>query len=176
MIATLVVDETQIAARSAVWINSSDRAIDEAGAALLYNGAPFTGVVFTPLYEGASASETVGAMREHDVIARYGKLLAQVRPYKNGLREGIHEGRWANGNVKFRYAYADDMLEGESSEWYPDGKPYRTMNYHEGYETGMQKMWNSRGVLIANYEVRNGRKYGLSDAKNCVQVGDAVQN
>jgi hypothetical protein len=175
MIATLVVDESQIASRSTVWINSSDRAIDEAGAALLVNGAPFTGIVFTPFDEDARTF-TVAPMREHDVTERYGKLLAQVRPYKNGLREGIHEGQWANGNLKFRYAYANDMLEGESSEWYPDGKLYRVMNYHEGHETGMQNMWNSRGVLIANYEARNGRKYGLSDAKNCVQVGNAVQN
>jgi hypothetical protein len=44
------------------------------------------------------------------------------------------------------------------------------MNYSKGHETGLQRIWQPDGSLFANYEVRNGRNYGLTGTTHCQQA------
>ena len=59
-------------------------------------------------------------------------------------------------------------------EWYATGQPARYENYHEGSETGLQRQWFTDGTLKFNYVARNGRHYGFTGVKNCVNVWDSV--
>ena len=54
-------------------------------------------------------------------------------------------------------------------ENYPGGQPFRVQHYNrQGQEQGLQTFWRPDGTLHSNYEVRNGRRYGLVNAKPCM--------
>lgn len=96
--------------------------------------------------------------------------LMERRYYENGKKVGVHLGWWPNGNKRFEYHYSMDMYDGPVKEWYEDGQLYRSFNYKDGQEFGAQQMWKPDGRISANYEVRDGRKYGLTGVKNCISV------
>lgn len=100
--------------------------------------------------------------------------LMEERFYVNGRKEGTHKGYWENGQLKFEYHFMNDEHEGLQKEWYADGKVFRLMNYHLGHETGLQKMYRTDGAYIFNYEVKDGRMYGLTGTKNCKNVGESI--
>lgn len=105
----------------------------------------------------------------------YGKdRLMEERFYANGEKEKTHKGYWENGQLKFEYHFSDDEYEGMQKEWYADGKVFRLMNYEKGHEIGMQKMYRNDGSYVFNYEVKNGRMYGLTGTKNCKNVGETI--
>lgn len=96
--------------------------------------------------------------------------LMERRNYLDGKRNGLHEGWWPDGSQRFEYHYKNDAYEGEVKEWYENGELYRSMNYVDGQEQGLQQLWKSDGRILANYEMINGRKYGLAGVKNCKSV------
>jgi len=85
-------------------------------------------------------------------------------------RNGRVQTFWPNGRLKSDVHYKEDAYEGEYRTWYENGAPYEMRYYVAGHEAGMQQSWTLEGVLYLNYEVRNGRRYGLVNAAPCATV------
>ena len=64
------------------------------------------------------------------------------------------------------------MKEGEYRTWHPNGQLAEVRRYVDGREAGLQQSWTPEGVLYLNYEVRNGRRYGLVNSRPCAPVED----
>lgn len=100
--------------------------------------------------------------------------LKEVRHYQNGWQEGEQRGWYESGKRAFVYQFRNDVYEGSRKEWYANGQPAFAGNYHKGQENGPQRQWFDNGSLKANYESRNGRNYGFTGVKNCVNVWDSI--
>jgi antitoxin component YwqK of YwqJK toxin-antitoxin module len=96
--------------------------------------------------------------------------LMEERYYEAGKKTGQHKGWWLNGQQRFLYHFAADEYEDLQEEWGPTGQRYRSMHYKAGHEEGLQQMWKADGKIVFNYEVKNGRAYGLTGTKNCTNV------
>ena len=46
------------------------------------------------------------------------------------------------------------------------------MHYANGVEVGLQRAWRENGTLYANYEVRDGKRYGVVNARLCYSIKD----
>lgn len=66
---------------------------------------------------------------------------------------------------------ADGVKHGEYRTWHDNGQLAEVRRYVRGREVGLQQSWTRDGVLYLNYEVRNGRRYGLINARPC-EPGD----
>jgi hypothetical protein len=92
---------------------------------------------------------------------------AQIPPgHATTLRH--EETWWPNGRLRSSTNYADDVYQGVYRTWYVSGRPYELRHFDHGRETGLQQSWTEDGTLYLNYEVRNGRHYGLINAKPCL--------
>jgi len=114
-----------------------------------------------------------GAMKTFLSVCLMVSALASVpsagpRRDARGHRNGILETYWPNGRLRSRAQYADDVFHGEYRTWTIDGKPYELKHFAYGREFGVQQAWDARGELYLNYEVRNGRRYGMANAKPCL--------
>ena len=98
----------------------------------------------------------------------------ELRHFQKGWQEGDQRGWHESGKLAFVYQFKNDVYEGRRQEWYPDGRPARDGYYHEGQEDGAQRMWFTDGSLKANYVTRQGRNYGFTGVKSCVNVWDSV--
>ena len=145
---------------------------------LLYDNTPFNGSVFY-LYDNGDTAEITPYIngREHGQKKSWwpGNKLKEIRPYLNGLKHGIHKGWWPNGKPAFEYQIANGQYEGNVKEWNQKGILVKDFNYIKGQEQGRQRMWYADGSIQANYEVRNGRKYGLTGTKSCTNVWNKIE-
>lgn len=97
--------------------------------------------------------------------------LSQSRLYSQGIKIGNHIGRWNDGVQKFNYHYNEKgEYDGSRKEWYKNGQLVRDFNYSNGKEIGSQRMWTDKGKIRANYEVKNGERFGLIGLKKCYTV------
>jgi len=98
-------------------------------------------------------------------------LLSQRRAYSQGIKIGNHLGWWEGGVQKFDYQYNEKgEYDGSRKEWYKNGQLVRDFNYSNGKELGSQRMWTDSGKIRANYEVKNGERFGLIGLKKCYTV------
>lgn len=97
--------------------------------------------------------------------------LSTQRWYCFDVKVGLHLGYWESGLPKFKYEIDEfGRYHGEVKEWYASGQLYKHFNYSEGQEVGRQQMWKSDGRIKANYEIKNGEKFGLIGLKRCYTV------
>jgi antitoxin component YwqK of YwqJK toxin-antitoxin module len=80
---------------------------------------------------------------------------------------------WPDGRTRSAGAYLRDARHGEFRSWHANGTLAEVRHYVDGREAGRQQSWTPEGVLFLNYEVRNGRRYGLVNSRPCVPGGDA---
>lgn len=66
------------------------------------------------------------------------------------------------------------VRNGEFRTWHPNGQLAEVRRYVDGREDGLQQSWTSDGVLYLNYEVRNGRRYGLINSRPCLSADEAT--
>jgi antitoxin component YwqK of YwqJK toxin-antitoxin module len=103
------------------------------------------------------------------VETRYESGQLQSRAHViNGRRVGTFETWWPNGNRRSSVGYLDDVFHGEYLTWTIGGKPYERKHFEKGRESGLQQSWDEAGQLYLNYEVKNGRRYGFTNAKPCL--------
>lgn len=163
----------------AIYFNAHDGVYTNQNGIFLRAGKPFTGFLFSnysekdtaeiiPYYAGLEEGWTRKWYPNHK--------RAEERLYHLGRKEGIHQGWWQNGQLKFVYNFKNDNHEGKSQTWYSTGQPATENFYESGYEIGLQRAWYADGILSANYEARNGRQYGLTGVKNCASVWDSITN
>ncbi|MFK7957743.1 MAG: hypothetical protein AB8B96_16710, partial [Lysobacterales bacterium] len=60
--------------------------------------------------------------------------------------------------------------DGESWAWYEDGKKFKVSRFNMGQPLGLQQAWRKNGKLFRNFEMRNGRLYGLNNANLCLDL------
>ncbi|WP_025740476.1 toxin-antitoxin system YwqK family antitoxin [Aquimarina pacifica] len=141
---------------------------------LMYKTKPFEGNIIRKFDTGALRSDieyTQGRKNGYEKQWYTDGSLAIERFYTKGIKTGIHKGWWKNSNPKFVYPFnSEGAYDGKLSEWYSNGQPYRVFNYSNGNEAGPQKLWKKDGRIKANYEVRNGERFGLIGLKKCYTV------
>lgn len=162
-----------------IWVNLSGGDVVTKGGITYMNGKAFTGNVYSVYSNGDTAFiGTYEDGKKKGVFTEWYPNGAQktLTHYKNGRKNGMYKGWYADGKPKFECAYKDDIYNGNVKEWFPDGQLYKDFNYVNGQEEGMQKMYWDNGKPRANYQSKNGRKYGLTGIKNCsTPWGDSVQ-
>jgi len=99
-------------------------------------------------------------------------ILVGSEFYINGKKEGLQRTWWLDGKTQLRYCAIDDLYEGAFLEWNRKGILIKKFNYSKGQEVGQQRLWWDNGTVRANYEIRNGRKYGLIGLKLCANPND----
>lgn len=139
---------------------------------------PFSGWQYALYPNGDTAF--VGAFREGKAEGMHrqwyeNRQLREVRRYNNGSQEGEQRGWYATGKPAFVYHFHNDVYEGTATQWFPNGQLAQVFTYHGGHEAGKQQLWYENGKLRANYVARNGRHYGLTGVKNCINVWDSVR-
>jgi antitoxin component YwqK of YwqJK toxin-antitoxin module len=93
------------------------------------------------------------------------------RFFLDGEKEGLHVGWWPNGNKQFEYQFSNGLYHGTFKEWYETGKPLHIFEYHHGKEVSAIG-WRENGRTYINFAMRNGRKYGLTNARLCFSLKD----
>ena len=83
---------------------------------------------------------------------------------------------WANGHLRSDAFFVDGVLAGEYRTFYQSGAPYELRHYVNGREDGRQQSWSEDGTLFLNYDVKNGRRYGLVNARPCIQVSPTTED
>jgi protein SCO1/2 len=108
-------------------------------------------------------------------VARYPDgRLASVQAYRDGRKVGTHATWWPSGAMRMTAQYAGDAYDGEYRTFYETGRPYEVRHYSRGREAGLQQSWTADGVMFLNYEMRNGRRYGMVNARPCVPAEGIV--
>ena len=103
------------------------------------------------------------------VFDDHGALLSETS-YRNGRKVGRHVAYWPGGGRRVRTLYNGDVIEGEYRSWHANGHLAELKHYAQGHPAGLQQAWTERGELFLNFEVRNGRHYGLINSKPCLPV------
>ena len=69
---------------------------------------------------------------------------------KNGLRKSYRDTEYVTEN------FIDDLKQGPTTFYYPDGKVWRVINYENGLEVGISKEFSSDGTVISITEYKKG--------------------
>ena len=122
----------------------------------------------------ASAGQAGGVVpgapdRIVQVFDEHGSLLSETA-YRDGRKIGRHVSYWPGGGKRVETVYNGDVIEGEYRAWHANGQIAELKHYAQGHEVGLQQAWTDRGELFLNFEVRNGRHYGLVNSKPCTPV------
>ena len=67
-------------------------------------------------------------------------------------------------------AMSRPLLE-ERQSFHHNGRLAERRHFFDGKEEGLQQAWTEEGQLYINYEMRNGRRYGVLNARPCNPVG-----
>ncbi len=81
------------------------------------------------------------------------KLVLQIN-YRNGLKEGIRR-TFRDGEI-LEENFSNDVKNGLSITYYPDGKIKRTVNFVNGFEDGVAREFSHDGTVITLLEYRRG--------------------
>ena len=107
------------------------------------------------------------------VFDERGTLLSETA-YRDGRKVGRHVSYWPGGGQRVATIYNGDVIEGEYRAWHANGQLAELKHYVSGHQAGMQQAWTDRGELFLNFEVRNGRHYGLVNSRPCLPVAGTM--
>ena len=115
-------------------------------------------------------SGTISIMYDNDTF------LKSKRQYKDGKKNGQHEGWWPNGQKKYSFIFKNDMSVGEHFQWHQNGTLFTHKQFKNGLENGEQKAWDNNGDLMYKYIYNDGRKYGIQGSVVCNGGKDLADN
>jgi len=115
-------------------------------------------------------SGTISVLYDNDTF------LKSKRQYKEGKKNGQHEGWWPNGQKKYSFIYKNDMSVGEHFQWHQNGTLFTHKQFKNGLEDGEQKAWDINGELMYKYIYNDGRKYGIQGSVVCNGGKDLADN
>jgi antitoxin component YwqK of YwqJK toxin-antitoxin module len=127
------------------------------------------------LIAALSSAEQVGGLvpgapdRIVQVFDERGAWLSETA-FREGRKVGRHVAYWPGGGRRVETFYNRDVIEGEYRSWHANGRPAELRHYVAGHEAGLQQAWTDKGELYLNFEVRNGRHYGLINSRPCLPV------
>lgn len=102
-----------------------------------------------------------------------GNLMSETT-FRDGRKVGRFVSFWPDGSPRVRTLYNGDVIEGEYRSWHPNGRLAELRRYSGGHPAGLQQAWTDLGELFLNFEVRNGRHYGLINSRPCLPVQGAM--
>ncbi len=146
---------------------------------LYFNNTKFSGIIYSLYEKGDTAFiKPYWNGLEEGVSKKWyiNKKVAEERLYIDGKKEGIHKGWWENGNKKFEFAVTNNEYTNEFKEWSSAGLLIKHFHYKNGQENGSQKLFYENGKVKANYVILRGKRYGLLGTKNCKNVSDSIFN
>lgn len=139
---------------------------------LYYQDKPFTGVVLKFYANHQIQSRQYFSAGKLDGLSEKwfeNGRMQERRYFTENHKTGKHQAWWENGQQRFEYQFDNDVPIKTHKEWYPNGQLFTISNYDEnGQPMGIQQMWFDDGKIKANYEVKNGRRFGLLGAKGCM--------
>ena len=89
------------------------------------------------------------------------------RMYEKGYENGTQQGWHSNGNLSYIYQSLNGLRRGPYLEYYPSGDPQIISDYDNGFEY-KKKVYDINGKILVNYEIREGRYYGLLGSSSCI--------
>ena len=110
-----------------------------------------------------------GPDRIVQVFDDQGTLLSETT-YRDGRKSGPFVSFWPDGRPRVKTFYVDDLIEGAYQSFHPNGQRAEWKRYSAGHEEGLQQAWTDEGELYLNFEVRNGRHFGLINSRPCLPV------
>lgn len=159
---------------NSISLDSNDRQLNQMGKYLLYQAKPFDGLVKETYANGnpRSQAQYKDGMLEGRSLSWYEDGTKESeRYYEQGEKDGLHLGWWPNGKIRFEYQFKAGLYHGTFKEWYENGKPLHVFGYHHGNEVRALG-WRDNGKTYINFVVRNGKKYGLTNARLCYSLKD----
>jgi antitoxin component YwqK of YwqJK toxin-antitoxin module len=151
-------------------MDSKSNDLTRQGQIWLFKGEPFTGEVRRIEDDGVITILPLQAGYVTGVVR--GKApdgtLRREGAFKKSMPVGLHRTWWPDGKKQSENNYLEGIPEGESRTWYANGNPYEVHRYKRGQEYGAQQVWFEDKRLKANYEIRNGRRYGNFGAMGCI--------
>ena len=115
-------------------------------------------------------SGTISVMYDNNTF------LKSKRKYKEGKKNGQHEGWWPNGQKKYSFIFKNDMSVGEHFQWHQNGTLFSHKQFKNGLEDGEQQAWDINGDLMYKYIYNDGRKYGIQGSVVCNGGKDLADN
>ena len=82
---------------------------------------------------------------------------------------------YPGGTPRLEAQIRDGVFDGTYRTWYPDGSPFEVKHFVQGREAGLQQAWTADGVLYLNYEVREGRRFGMVNARPCASAEEVLR-
>jgi antitoxin component YwqK of YwqJK toxin-antitoxin module len=158
-------------------ISSENKTLSWKQDTLFSNGQLYTGKVYSMNENGDTTSiESFwkGLLEGPTKKWHINKQIAEYRYYIGGRKNGIQKSWWPNGKTKFEFNAVNDAYEGELKEWNEKGFLIKLFHHTNGQELGSQRLWWDDSTVRANYEIRNGKKYGLIGIKLCSNPYDSV--
>ena len=105
-----------------------------------------------------------------DFIEKYSNDQFRTQKYfESGYENGLQKGWHSNGNLSYSYNTINGVREGISNEYYPNGNIQIVSSYEKGKEI-KKKIMDLECKAIVNYEIKNGRYYGLLGSSSCISV------
>lgn len=97
-----------------------------------------------------------------------------LKEYRNGYEHGPQQGWHSNGGLSYHYEANRGVRQGLYQEYYPNGNLQVESFYTDGVET-KRKIKDIEGDIIVNFEIRDGRYYGLLGSSVCITVFEDEQ-
>lgn len=155
-------------------VDKTDTQLELINGVLYYQNSPFEGLLISKYDDTSYKMKLQYIDGRKDGLEEQWYLngeISQRRMYSQGVKIGNHLGWWEDGVQKFDYHFNEEgAYDGSRKEWYQNGQLVRDFNYANGKEIGSQRMWTDIGKIRANYEVKNGERFGLIGLKKCYTV------
>ena len=174
LVACLMTIASCVGAATPAVVESGADGMSQVAGLWRHDGDPFTGILIERDPSGvARMALSLAAGRPDGLEWRWYEdgQLESVRRYEGGRKVGRHSGWWPGGFTRFDADYANDAFHGRYRAWHASGRMSDYRTYFQGREKGTQRGWTADGVLFFNYEVRDGRRFGLLNARPCVPAG-----
>ena len=174
LVAWLMMIVSSVGAATPAVVESSADGVSLVAGLWRREGDPFTGILIERDRSGVARMALSLADGQPDGLEwRWYEdgQLESIRRYEGGRKVGRHRGWWPDGFARFEADYENDAFHGRYRAWYAGGRMSDDRTYFEGRERGSQRGWTTDGVLFFNYEVRDGRRFGLVNARPCVPAG-----
>lgn len=102
--------------------------------------------------EGALLEPIVHYSAEGQKIVQYQMV--------NGVREGVYEEWYENGQLKLHHEYAKGEYDGEQREYYESGQQKLAARFKNAKRDGIYREWYDNGNLKVHTSYRDGEKEG----------------
>lgn len=157
-----------------VLVDQASEELELINGVLHYQNHPFNGLLVSRYDDTSYKMKLEYAKGRKDGLEQQwyaNGVLSQKRWYSQGIKINSHLGWWEDGSPKFEFHFnRKGEYDGNRKEWYPNEQLVCDLNYVNGKEIGSQRMWSKTGKIRANYEVKNGERFGLIGLKKCYTV------